>query len=40
MLPLRIMLVGGKFGPNVMDIMEIIGAAACKERIEAALAQL
>lgn len=40
MLPLRIMLVGGKFGPNVMDIMEVIGAAACKERIEATLAQL
>lgn len=40
MLPLRIMLVGGKFGPNVMDIMEIIGAPACKERIETALAAL
>jgi glutamyl-tRNA synthetase len=25
MLPLRIMLVGGKFGPGVFDIAEIIG---------------
>lgn len=40
MMPLRIMLVGGKFGPNVMDIMEMIGAEACKSRIEAALTQL
>lgn len=34
MMPLRIMLVGGKFGPHVMDIMEILGAQSCKERIE------
>lgn len=40
MMPLRIMLVGGKFGPNVMDIMEVIGAAACKERIQHTLQQL
>jgi glutamyl-tRNA synthetase len=33
MMPLRIMLVGGKFGPNVMDIMEVIGMEACKDRI-------
>src|SRR5690606_27317886 len=39
MMPLRIMLVGGKFGPNVMDIMEVIGAAACKERIQHTLQQ-
>jgi glutamyl-tRNA synthetase len=40
MMPLRIMLVGGKFGPNVMDIMEVIGASACKERIESALKEI
>lgn len=37
MMPLRIMLVGGKFGPNVMDIMEVLGAAECKQRISNAL---
>ena len=40
MLPLRIMLVGGKFGPGVFDIVSFIGKDATKERIEAALAQL
>lgn len=40
MLPLRIMLVGGKFGPNVMDIMELIGAEACSQRINNALKSL
>lgn len=40
MMPLRIMLVGGKFGPNVMDIMEVIGKEACEARINAALKNL
>lgn len=40
MMPLRIMLVGGKFGPNVMDIMEVIGATDCSQRIEKALIDL
>lgn len=33
MLPLRIMLVGGKFGPGVFDIAEIIGKDNTRERI-------
>ena len=33
-LPLRIMLVGGKFGPPVFEIAEIIGKDATKERIK------
>ena len=40
MLPLRIMLVGGKFGPGVFDIAAIIGKAASIERITNALRQL
>ncbi|WP_118974093.1 glutamate--tRNA ligase [Taibaiella koreensis] len=40
MLPLRIMLVGGKFGPGVFDIVAMIGSAATQQRIEAALVQL
>jgi glutamyl-tRNA synthetase len=40
MLPLRIMLVGGKFGPHVFDIVEMIGKNATKERIRSALNQL
>lgn len=38
MLPFRIMLVGGKFGPGVFDIAFTIGAAETKRRITAALA--
>jgi glutamyl-tRNA synthetase len=37
MLPLRIMLVGGKFGPGVFDIAEIIGKEATVERIRKVL---
>src|SRR5690606_37864899 len=37
MLPLRIMLVGGKFGPGVFDIVEIIGKEETISRIEKAL---
>jgi glutamyl-tRNA synthetase len=40
MLPLRVMLVGGKFGPGVFDIAAFIGAAATKERIEQVMALL
>lgn len=36
-LPLRIMLVGGKFGPPVFQIAEVIGKEATTERIEKAL---
>jgi glutamyl-tRNA synthetase len=34
MLPLRIMLVGGKFGPGVFDIAAVIGKEDTKKRIE------
>jgi glutamyl-tRNA synthetase len=37
MLPFRIMLVGGKFGPGVFDIAEIIGKEATLSRIKHAL---
>jgi glutamyl-tRNA synthetase len=37
MLPLRIMLVGGKFGPGVFDIMESIELADTVARIEHSL---
>lgn len=40
MLPLRIMLVGGKFGPGVFDIAVLLGTAETGARIEAALGQL
>lgn len=40
MLPLRIMLVGGKFGPGVFDILAIIGKEETKSRIQFALSQL
>jgi glutamyl-tRNA synthetase len=40
MLPLRIMFVGGKFGPGVFDIAEIIGIGEARERIEKALMSL
>lgn len=38
MLPLRIMLVGGKFGPGVFDIAVALGAAETIQRIKNALA--
>jgi glutamyl-tRNA synthetase len=37
MLPFRIMLVGGKFGPHVFDIAVILGKAETISRIEKAL---
>ncbi len=40
MLPLRIMLVGGKFGPGVFDIAEIIGKQATVDRIRKVLSIL
>jgi glutamyl-tRNA synthetase len=40
MLPLRVMLVGGKFGPGVFAIAEQIGKAETVGRIDAALKQL
>lgn len=39
-LPLRLMLVGGKFGPPVFDIAEILGKEETVSRIENALEQL
>jgi len=38
MLPLRVMLVGGKFGPHVFDIAEILNWDETIYRIERALA--
>lgn len=40
LLPLRIMLVGGKFGPGVFDIAETIGKEETIHRINNALQQL
>ena len=40
MLPLRVMLVGGKFGPHVFDIAARIGREETIARIEKGLAQL
>ncbi len=37
MLPLRIMLVGGKYGPGVFDIAAILGKAETIRRIETSL---
>lgn len=37
LLPFRIMLVGGKFGPTVFDIAAIIGQAATSQRIQQTL---
>ncbi|MDB5196495.1 MAG: glutamate--tRNA ligase [Flaviaesturariibacter sp.] len=38
-LPLRIMLVGGKFGPTVFNIAEVLGKEETISRIDAALTQ-
>lgn len=40
MLPLRIMLVGGKYGPGVFEIAEMIGRDETMHRIQTALPQL
>ena len=40
MLPLRIMLVGGKFGPHVFDIAAVIGKEETTERIKYSLSLL
>jgi len=40
MLPLRVMLVGGKFGPGVFDIAELIGREETVKRIEHTLSLL
>ncbi len=40
MLPLRIMLVGGKFGPHVFDIAAILGREESIERIKKGLEQI
>lgn len=37
MLPLRIMLVGGKFGPGVFEIAELLGKEETLQRIETGL---
>jgi glutamyl-tRNA synthetase len=37
MLPFRVMLVGGKFGPGVFDIALALGEVQTKERIKAAI---
>lgn len=40
LLPLRIMLVGGKFGPSVFDIAEILGKQPCLARISKGLDEI
>ena len=40
MLPLRIMIVGGKFGPGVFDVVSLIGLQETAARIVRALEQL
>jgi glutamyl-tRNA synthetase len=40
MLPLRIMLVGGKFGPGVFDIASVIGKEETVKRIKRTLSEL
>lgn len=40
LLPFRIMLVGGKYGPGVFQIAELIGAQATKSRIKSVLEKL
>jgi glutamyl-tRNA synthetase len=39
MLPLRVMLVGGKFGPGVFDIVKLLGTAETQQRIEAGIVE-
>ena len=40
MLPFRVMLVGGKFGPGVFEIAELIGREETVKRIEHTLSLL
>ena len=40
LLPFRIMLVGGKFGPGVFDITTVLGPAITARRISHALTLL
>lgn len=40
MMPLRVMLVGGKYGPGVFDIVQYIGKEATQRRIAHALSLL
>ena len=40
LLPLRIMLVGGKFGPHVFDIAELLGKEETIARIRHVLSLL
>ena len=40
LLPLRIMLVGGKFGPGVFDIAALIGLQETRKRVENAVKSL
>jgi len=40
MLPLRIMLVGGKFGPHVFNIAELIGKEETIQRMQHTLSLL
>lgn len=40
MLPLRMMLVGGKFGPGVFDIVKFLGKAETEQRIAYGLSKL
>jgi len=40
LLPLRIMLVGGKFGPGVFDIISLIGADETRNRVNSALEKI
>ncbi|MFM1963779.1 MAG: hypothetical protein RLZZ172_2624, partial [Bacteroidota bacterium] len=39
-LPLRIMLVGGKFGPPVFEIITLIGMEATRRRVKKAMSGL
>ena len=39
-LPLRIMLVGGKFGPPVFEIAALLGPESTRSRIQSVLKQL
>jgi glutamyl-tRNA synthetase len=39
MLPFRIMLVGGKFGPQVFEIAELLGKEETLSRISKALSE-
>jgi len=39
-LPFRIMLVGGKFGPTVFDIANLLGLEETKERIKTVISKL